>query len=326
MTKNKIRRKIFVTAFLMASSMLLESAIAQQIFEEKESIIVVEIESAPIKTQWLQGNSTVDGQVVTYYTSKITEYQNPNIGTLTYRVKINNPGTYRFQWHCKVGEGTSPTDANDSWLKIPDADDFYAQKLPSGLSGPDRQPVGNVAHPKGVCTNDCPEGAGKQGWFKVYSNGTVQWTWRSSTNDNDPHAIFARFDNVGTYTVLIAVRSKNQFLNRFVLYNPTIYTESQATNLSLPEASQVNTSVSNSLLDIIEVYPNPASNQLVLSAKNNEFVRYEIVDLGGRALLKGEMVNRVEKIDISSLMSGMFILKCYDINNISTATKFSKYM
>ena len=80
-------------------------------------------------------------------------FNSPGSGTLTYKIKINTPGTYRFQWRNKVGHGTNSTEANDSWLKIPDADDFY------GVQGSD------IVHPKGECTTDCPEGAGSGGWF-----------------------------------------------------------------------------------------------------------------------------------------------------------------
>lgn len=137
-------------------------------------------------------------------------------------VKINSPGTYRFQWHCKVGQGTSNTESNDSWLRIPDASQFYAVKGSNN----------DTVRPKGICTTDCPEGAGAKGWFKVYSSGTTNWTWSSRTSDNDPHLIYADFDTAGFYRVQLSGRSKYHLLNRFVLHKSSV---NDPTNLNRPE-------------------------------------------------------------------------------------------
>ena len=312
MIYSMFKKRCFRSIVLLFAVVFLSSASAQDVFIEKESIAIVEIESAPINSGWKTGNTSVGGKAITYYTAKTDYFNTPNMYTLTYKIQITNPGTYRFQWHCKVGEGSSATDFNDSWLKLPDATDFYAKKSD-----------GHVVRPKGVCTSDCPNGAGSGGWFKVYSNGTVNWSWRANTSDNDPHLIYARFDAAGIYTILISARSKNQFLDRFVVYNPTKYSETQATDLSRAESEKlVVTGITNLDNSDLEVYPNPASTQLVISAKNNNLVSYEIIDFSGQLKVRGQLGNRIENLDISTFRTGLYILKYVDSDGFSKSIKF----
>lgn len=307
--KYRILKRNWFYGFMMMIS--IQSVVAQDVFVEQESLVVVEIESAPLKSEWKVQNTSISGNQIKYYAAQINDYNNPGRGILSYKIKINSPGTYRFQWHCKVGHGNSPTNANDIWLKIPDADDFYAEKLSSGHSS--GHSVGHIVHPRGGCTSDCPEGAGKNGWFKVYSNGTVNWTWRSSTNDNDPHAIFARFDNAGTYTIQISARSQHHFLNRFVLYKPEVHSETNATSLSSAE-STVLTPTGNKYMkkNDLFLFPNPATDKLRFLKGKDQFVRFEVLSLNGKILFNGKLQ---ETIDVSGLAAGFYFVNLYDKTN-----------
>ena len=122
--------------------------------------------------------------------------------------------------------GTSTTDSNDSWLKIPDADDFFAK---NGTS---------IKYPKGgkfVQSNVVVEGSSTNGWMKVYCSGTTAWTWSCRTSDSDAHEIYATFNKAGAYTVQISARSKGHAVDRFVLFQDSKYTVAQATNKALAE-------------------------------------------------------------------------------------------
>jgi hypothetical protein len=187
-------------------------------------LVVVELESNQQSSSWKKGSTEVEGKSITYIFSDTEYFKNPGNKLLEYKIKIGLPGTYGFLWHSKVGAGTSPTDNNDTWLRIIDADDFFAKNS-----------QGSILHPKGICVSDCPNGAGEKGWFKVYSNGTVNWSWRTKTSDKDPHEIYATFNEAGTYTVQISARSANQFLDRFVLYHLEKYSENEVKDLSLPQ-------------------------------------------------------------------------------------------
>ena len=180
-------------------------------FVEKEGLVVAEIESMPATGGWQKKTEVSDFTGNAYYAwTESNQYNSPGKGLLEFKIQINTPGTYRFQWRSKVGIGNNSTEHNDSWLKIPDADDFY------GLKG------SHIVRPKGVCTNDCPKGSSKEGWFKIYSSGTTNWTWSTRTSDHDAHDIYARFDKAGIYTVQISGRSKGHLLDRFVLYNNSV--------------------------------------------------------------------------------------------------------
>ncbi len=188
--------------------------------EEKDGLVVIEAENLNLPSGWehrtsvagFTGNGYVDWQGA-------DSFSVPGNGIIATPIKINTPGTYRFQWRSKVGEGTNSTESNDSWLRFSDASDFYGQKGSS------------IVYPKGIGKTPNPAGASSDGWFKVYLNGTTNWTWTTSTNDNNPHAIYVKFDAPGTYLMEISGRSKNHLIDRIVLSKNV----SNATDLSLTE-------------------------------------------------------------------------------------------
>lgn len=196
----------------------------------EKDIAIVEMESNAKASTWNKASATLNGQNIEYIYAGSASLNSPGTKQLEYKVKIGLAGTYRFLWHCKVGEGTVPTEENDTWLKIEGAQSFYAENPKDK----------HVVLPHGKCTlgsdpatDNCPTGAGSGGWFKVYSNNTTDWTWRAKTNDKVAYEIYARFDKPGLYSVFVSARSAHHFINRFVMYHVDKYTESQATNLSL---------------------------------------------------------------------------------------------
>ncbi|WP_339901197.1 hypothetical protein [uncultured Cyclobacterium sp.] len=199
-------------------------AIAQGVFNEQKSLLVIEVESAAGIEDWMRDSSSVEDGKIHFMYSNTEHFKDPGNKTLRYPVKINNPGLYKIIWHSKVGMGTSSTDNNDTWLRVVGASDFFGKK------------ENHIVRPHGKCKDDCPEGAGKEGWFKVYSHGTTDWTWRTKTSDNDPHEIFVRFKKKGSYWIEVSARSAYHFLNRIVLYDPEKYPEEKVTNLTLPES------------------------------------------------------------------------------------------
>ncbi|MCK8524397.1 Ig-like domain-containing protein, partial [Aquimarina sp. D1M17] len=189
-------------------------------YEEQNGLVVIEAENLSISGNW-KSKSNVSGFTGNGYLEWTgpDHFNDPGNGVISTKIRINAAGRYKFQWRSKVGEGDSPTEANDTWLKFPDASSFYAQK------GSER------VYPKGSGQTPNPEGAGGQGYFKVYSTGTTNWTWTTKTSDNDPHDIFVEFDSPGEYTMLISGRSKHHILDRITLNR----TSANATDLSLAE-------------------------------------------------------------------------------------------
>ncbi|HKL02673.1 MAG TPA: hypothetical protein VJ911_03320, partial [Cryomorphaceae bacterium] len=156
----------------------------------------------------------------------------PGNGRLTFNVHISTPGTYRFLWRSYITIGDNHTEHNDSWLRIPDAAHFYGKKN-----------NGHIVYPKGSNlppipesseqSNTEPNGAGSDGWFKVYMNTANNWKWQASTSDHDAHNIYAVFTHPGIYTIEISGRSTGHGVDTFVLYNPDVYNQGEATEVAM---------------------------------------------------------------------------------------------
>ncbi|WP_044398559.1 hypothetical protein [Lacinutrix sp. Hel_I_90] len=143
----------------------------------------------------------------------------PGNGLASFKLKITNPGTYRFIWRSAVKEGTNGTESNDSWLRFPDADDFYGEKE-----------NGSIVYPAGLGKTPIPNGASTAGWFKIYRSGTdLDFKWQSSTSDNDAHQIYVVFSAPGIYNTAVSGRSFGQAIDKFILFKETEYTLNEAT-------------------------------------------------------------------------------------------------
>ncbi len=191
-------------------------------YEEKNGMVVIEAENLQTPGNWPKksGVSGFTGNGYIEWTGQ-DFFNDPGNGVITTEIKINTPGRYQFLSRTKVGEGTSTTEANDVWLKFPDADDFYGQR-------------GSLrVYPKGSGKTPHPEGASGEGYLKVYSAGTTNWTWSTKTSDGGENAsdIFVEFDNPGTYTMLLSGRSKHHLIDRVTLNR----TSANAMDLSLQE-------------------------------------------------------------------------------------------
>lgn len=141
-------------------------------------------------------------------------FGDPGNGLISYSVHISTPGTYRFNWRSRITIGNNFTEHNDNWLKIPDADDFFARKA-----------NGEIVYPHGSGKTPNPEGAGSDGWFKAYMNTVGSWKWDANTFDNDPHQIYTTFEQEGTYTILVSGRSNGHGIDRMVLSHSVISDE-----------------------------------------------------------------------------------------------------
>ncbi|WP_299248661.1 hypothetical protein [uncultured Aquimarina sp.] len=182
------------------------------IYEEKDGLIAVEFESIKDHNDWMKEN-TIPGFLGTdYLVWTGNQFTNtPSNGLLIYKLKITNPGTYRFIWRSRITNGTSGSEHNDSWLRFADASGFYGKRGES------------IVYPADTDQSPTPNGSSKDGWFKIYKSGPAeQWKWQSSTSDNDAHDIFVEFDTSGIYTMEVSVRSNFHALDRFVLFSENI--------------------------------------------------------------------------------------------------------
>lgn len=183
-------------------------------------LTVIEVESAPVAGDW-SARTAVSG----YTGSSYYEWRHGNTGTgtagsgqgiLSYPIRIPAAGTYRFQLRSH-----SPD-------PLGDYNDLYARIQGEGSTA-------NAVDPS-------PEGTNtdfvnmENTWFKVYMNTVDDWSWDARHVDNDPHEIFFIFDAPGEYTVEFSGRS-NQFKpDRFVIYDPELVTQEDATDITNPES------------------------------------------------------------------------------------------
>ena len=106
-------------------------------------MVVVEMESTNYSGNWqLETGAKSSGNAYLLYTGS-NNFNTPNVDTITVPVLVNSPGIYRFVWLNIIGEGDSPTEANDSWLKI-ESSRLYGKKI-SDAQG--ETPLGHIVCP-----------------------------------------------------------------------------------------------------------------------------------------------------------------------------------
>lgn len=62
--------------------------------------------------------------------------------------------------------------------------------------------------------------------------------------------------------------------------------------------------------DMMVVYPNPTQGELTLSLEGLH--RYEIIDMNGKTVLQGQANGKRHTIDVSTLASGLYLVKAYN--------------
>ncbi|TGV02609.1 hypothetical protein [Flavivirga rizhaonensis] len=131
------------------------------------------------------------------------------VGKLTYTIDVPKAGTYLFQWRSYIAKKADVdpwAEHNDSWLKFPDADDFFAERV-----------GGSILYPKGSGKSPNPAGENGNGFFKIYMNDVDKWSITTSTSDSNAHQIYVTFNEAKAYTVEIAARSDFHAIDSFRL-------------------------------------------------------------------------------------------------------------
>jgi hypothetical protein len=202
-----------------------------------------------------------------------------------------------------VGSGNDPTESNDSWLRFNDADEFFGRKAD-----------GSIVYPKGSGLQPEPNGAGADGWFKVYSSGALDWKWSTRTSDNDAHVIFVTFDQPGTYTMEISARSEHHWIDRIVLHREV----QNPRDLSLSETPCIG---SGNREVVIRVAPNPVERGAQLQFFDLPSGSYLLTaySLSGQLVYQATTeVSGPFNMDSTVLGSGVFIIAFENLNNVYT--------
>jgi hypothetical protein len=151
------------------------------------------------------------------------------------------------------------------------------------------------------------------------SNGSIELNWQDNANNEDGFYVEFSQDTTGSSWTLLAtlgvdeetyihtgLNDGEQFFYRVSAFNAvgsSAFSNVAETTLSV-----------NSFHDFFEnnisIYPNPVKNQLFISAnQNNANLLAEIFDLTGKRIKEVNIINNLEKIDVSEFDNGMYYLK-----------------
>lgn len=194
---------------------------ANYIFAEKDGFVKVEIEDAVLPENWkLETSNSASGKGYAVWTGDQSLGQ-PGKGLIEYKLAIKTPGTYRFLWNTAVTIGNQSSEHNDSWLKFPDATNYYGEKN------------GSRVYPKGSGQTPNPNGSSADGWFKIYRSGSdLDFKWQAATSDNDSHNIYVEFATAGTYTMQVSARSTGHGIDQFMLFQEDTYSLNDAKEIT----------------------------------------------------------------------------------------------
>jgi len=190
------------------------------VFQEANALLMVEFEDGAFEasSEWefVEDNQVSGGTYAVWRGAD--NFNAPGSGLVTFTLNIQNPGVYRFSWTSSVTNGDNGTEHNDSWLRFPDATDFYGEKS------------GSRVYPGDTGKTPNPNGSSKDGWFKVYRSGNdLDFKWQARTSDNDAHDIYVEFTSSGVYSMEVSGRSSAHAIDQIVLYQEAVYTKNEAT-------------------------------------------------------------------------------------------------
>lgn len=183
------------------------------VFEEKDGILSIEFEDNDFPEGWVLKDAIdgVSGQGYMQWEGDAS-MGNPGNGMITFPVRITDTGTYRFTWKSSYRKGDNGTEHNDSWLRFPDGQDFFGMKND-----------GSKVYPGGSGKEPNPNGASKEGWFKVYRSGNDNsFKWQARTSDHDAHDVYVTFEEPGVYLMEISARSDFHAIDRLLLHKEDI--------------------------------------------------------------------------------------------------------
>lgn len=326
-----MKKTAFSTIYLIVISMFSFPLFAQTAecdgtlpFEEQNGYVTIEMESGnlPAGTNWQTGSEAdpnLPGSTINYIYWDGPESFNALTGaSITYNIKINNPGTYRLVWRGRIGTGTSGGEHNDAWLRIV-ADDFYATKQSSFTST-------EALEPRPDCNSnpnrDCPVGSSVGGFFKAFMNRhpvnlPVDQRWGFVTNTNDGNSfrfIWATFNTAGLYSVIVDARSSFFFMDKMVLYRNDV-SSSTALDLSNSESMCATLSINkHNKFNGFDLFPNPSNGQIKLNnlLPNGKLF---IKNIHGVTVRIINYTLSQKTIDVSDLKSGVYFISNSDNYN-----------
>ncbi|MEM9252820.1 MAG: PEP-CTERM sorting domain-containing protein [Planctomycetota bacterium] len=185
----------------LSSAVLCLSAawVSAQTYQEADGIVAIEAESASsIPAQW-QVESSVAGYSGSGYLRAL-QSSGPGVGVISYDFKINTTSDFQFAFRNRIGQGSSTTDHNDTWVRLTDDEGNGLAPIPND----------NVV-------------TGSNQWYKVYMNVLGSWTHNASNKDFDPNSLSWSLTAGNEYSLEIANRSSGHLVDRLFLWDREEY-------------------------------------------------------------------------------------------------------
>ncbi|GAA4969070.1 T9SS type A sorting domain-containing protein [Algibacter aquimarinus] len=293
-------------------------------FEEQNGILIIEMESGiRNNSSWKTGSEAdpnLSGSTINYiYWDGPQSFNTLTGASITYNIRINNPGTYRFAWRGRIGTGTERGEHNDAWLRII-ADDWYMTQ--------NNDPNGSAIEPIPDCNSNpnrgCPDDAKVNNWIKAFMNvdptGDIDKRWKFVTNSRSnlvsQRFIWATFNTAGNYSIIVDARSSFFFMDKMVLRRTDV-SDSTAFNLMNSESLCFDASLSlEEITNIneIKVYPNPTNDNITIS-NLPEQGQLLLKNIHGVTVRKIDYTTSNKTFDISNLQSGVYFLSNSNSNN-----------
>ncbi|OEK08120.1 hypothetical protein A8C32_01275 [Flavivirga aquatica] len=275
-------------------------------FEEKNGLLVIEAENAvgyedasfTLETGDV-GSTSPTGKGYLRYTGPNHHRSQVAEHTISYNIKINNPGVYRFLWrNVRDPKAATHDAANDSWLLIKDnGARFYGIKDGNEYTLTKHTKMWIQKSEFDFKINGETNAGGKK------INGMTMWV---------------DFPTAGEYTIEYGGRSQGHSVDRIVLFKDN--QESAAKNLNTPESVQqsVNNCEALSTNEITQenlsliAFPNPiGNNDLTIKLTNiTDVISYSIYDINGKLIKSGKSDKNAFTISSNTIKSkGIYILK-----------------
>jgi hypothetical protein len=151
------------------------------------------------------------------------------------------------------------------------------------------------------------------------SNGSIELNWQDNANNEDGFYVEFSQDTTSSSWTLLATLSVDEetYIHTGLNDGEQFFYRVSAFNAvgSSAFSNVAETTVSvNSFHDFFEnnisIYPNPVKNHLFINAnQNNGNLLAEIFDLTGKRIKEVNIINNLEKIDVSEFDNGMYYLK-----------------
>ena len=182
--------------------------------------------------------------------------------------------------------------------------------------------VGKALFDYGSLVKDIAYGMGIDSTGKIVLVGSNVTSITSSTfgiaRVNANYTVDSTFGTAGKVTTTFGTNTTNEAFDMTIQTDDKIIAVGYTGN-DFAIARYNGNTLSNNEFDInkqIALYPNPVKNQLNIELLNNQtnIETYKIFDINGRMILKGNLSNGLNQINVENLSKGMYILNTENIN------------